>query len=176
MKINKIKMAYDKGYRVDNLGNTSSIHRAINPTRGNRGYFVFGVKDHGKMYMIPVHRLQAYQKYGDVIFNNGIVVRHKDGDSTNNSIQNILIGSQSVNILDIPLELRMLNAVNAASKRRRFTDEEVSAIVSDRNSGLKYCDLVIKYNTSKSTLSYLLNSAYYNKKAVPGRLELRTAS
>ena len=31
------------------------------------------------------HRLQAYQKYNNEIYNKGIVVRHLDGNKLNNS-------------------------------------------------------------------------------------------
>ena len=33
---------------------------------------------------VAIHRLQAYKKFGDKIFEKGIVVRHLNGDSKNN--------------------------------------------------------------------------------------------
>lgn len=40
-----------------------------------------------------IHRLQAYQKFGDKIYEDGIVVRYLNGDRYDNSYDNIGIGT-----------------------------------------------------------------------------------
>ena len=69
-------------------------------------------------FAVRVHKFQAYVKYGDLIFDKGVVVRHLDGNSLNNSYQNIVIGSQSENMMDrLPEERK--NQLNSCSKISR---------------------------------------------------------
>jgi transposase-like protein len=65
-------------------------------------------------------------------------------------------------MLDIPKNTRIKNSINASKNMRRFNDEEVQQIITDRKSGFTYKKLCEKYNTSNSTLFYLLNDSYYS--------------
>jgi hypothetical protein len=132
------------------------------------GYYTIYIYDgirHG--VGVKLHLIVAYQKYGNKIFNKGnnlIHVRHLDNNRLNNLEDNIALGTPSENMMDIPRERRIKSAIYAASKNRRFTDEEVKAIVTDRYNGYTYRQLCKKYDTSKSTLSYLFNYAYYTNR------------
>ena len=95
------------------------------------------------------------------MFRDGIQVRHLNGDPKDNSWDNIAIGTQSDNMMDIPIEERVRKAKLASSKIRRFTDEQVAMIRSDRAAGMTYSKLCQKYDTSKGTLSYMFNEAQY---------------
>lgn len=71
-------------------------------------YYVFNVKplnNNGTVHVL-VHQFQAYLKYGDEIFKTDCV-RHKNGISTDNSWDNILIGSHSDNMYDKDVEVRL---------------------------------------------------------------------
>ena len=107
----KIKCAIEKGYYVDNNGNVfnnAGLQRKINFK--HNGYPFFTIRDnYGKTVHILVHRLLAYQNFGDRIFKKNIVVRHLDGNPKNCTINNIAIGTQSENMYDIPKEKRYLN-------------------------------------------------------------------
>lgn len=46
------------------------------------------------------HRLNALKKFGNEMFDGGIVVRHIDGNKLNNHSDNIMLGKQSENIRD----------------------------------------------------------------------------
>ena len=63
-------------------------------------YKSFKIWHNNNTNKVKFHRLQAYQKFGDKIFNKGVEVRHLDNDSLNNSWDNIDIGSSSVNKQD----------------------------------------------------------------------------
>ena len=156
---------YEKGYRVSKDGSVTSKHGPIKTTLDNtgKGYFRFTINS--KLYKstktIQVHRMQAYQKYGMKMFEEGICVRHLNGNSHDNSYDNIAIGTLSDNQMDRPKEDRIKYAINASSFMRRFTDEQVQEILIDRVNGYTYKELCEKYDTSKSTLSYLFNHALY---------------
>lgn len=124
-KLNQsVVYAYNKGYRVVNGKLISHTGKAMK-TSNLRGYA--GVKIR-KEYDVRVHKLAAYQKYGEAMFEEGIVVRHLDGNKQNNKEENIAIGSCKDNALDIPLELRVKRAIIAATALRKFSDIEMEEI------------------------------------------------
>lgn len=95
------------------------------------------------------------------MFQPGVEVRHLDGNPSNARPSNVALGTHKENMMDRSPDARTKTAIAASSARRRFTDVEVSSIRSDRSDGLTYRQLGEKYSVSKSTLSYLLNKAYY---------------
>lgn len=158
----KIIEAVGKGYHADNKGNVFSKFKKLSLGISSKGYYHFSIRSNKSRIPIQVHQFVAYFKYGDKIFEENIEIRHFDGNSLNNAYDNILLGTHIENMQDIPEKQRILSAINGSKNLRRFTDEEVQLIIIDRNSGLSYSDLCEKYNTSRSTLSYLFNNAYYS--------------
>ncbi len=160
-----LKYAKMNGYFVDKKGNVFSSTKQLalskRTDKSNYSYFRFSMRYYGKRVNISVHRFIAYFKFGEDLFNDGVKVRHLDSNSLNNSWDNIEIGTHADNMLDVPKEVRIEKAIKASEKRRKFSDEEVQQILDDRDSGFTYKMLCDKYNTSKSTLSYLFNKAYY---------------
>jgi hypothetical protein len=131
-----------------------------------RGYLQLAVSfkdgDVRKDVYVSVHRLQAYQLFGDKIFKKGIVCRHLNSNKIDNSVFNIKIGTDADNARDNSPEHRLKYAINAASKIRRYPDEIMLQINSDRKHGMSYNKLREKYGIAKSTLSYMFNDARYN--------------
>ena len=153
--------AFSLGYRVSENGDVVRDGRKIG-LQNPGGYLVFRTKLHQKTITVFVHRLQAYQKYGEEIFKQGIESRHKDGNSLNNAYDNILIGTHSQNMFDIPLAIRKSKAVKGAEKVRRFTPEQIDRIRQEKNQGFSLRQLAGKYETCKSTISYIVNRKTYN--------------
>ena len=105
---------------------------------------------------LSCHRLQAYQKYGDKIYEDGVEVRHNNGESLDNSWCNILIGSHSDNMMDIPKQIRIKKALHATSFIRKYDKKEVKDFYTINRSYKKTMD---EFNiSSKGTLYYILNS------------------
>lgn len=150
-------IAIQKGYFVDNNGNAHSNRSdRIIGTRGSKEYAYIGIKnDSGKNIKVYVHRLQAFQKFGENIYKEGVHVRHLNGNSFDNSFDNIEIGTASENMLDKPKINRIISASNASKK---YSDELALEIKNLRLSGCSYKDLMKKYGiSSKGTINAILN-------------------
>jgi len=153
MNKNLIIETTKRGYKVDDLGNVISkfgVKRKLNIN--NRGYYYFSVRFCDKVRMILVHRLKAYNLFGDALFEKDIEVRHLDGNKLNNSTGNIKIGTHSDNMMDIPKEKRILNASNPK--------HDHISILKDKENGMSYRKLMDKYNiSSKGTISFIVNKS-----------------
>ena len=154
--------AFNRGYRIvdGQLYNPDGV-----PLNGSSSddYKYFSINK--KIAKVRFHRLVAYQKYGDKLFEDGIEVRHKDGNSLNNFEYNIKIGTHKDNIMDIPKEIRMKKAIKASKKIRKFTDEEIEEIRKDYSRLKSYKKVMEKWGiTSKGTMNYILNNNYVTKK------------
>src|SRR5690348_11367341 len=109
---NKIEViASKRGYNVSPDGNLFNPKGHKIGHLNNLGYYQTSIRINGIKRALSAHRLQAYQKHGDQLFNKGILVRHLNGDSTDNSQNNITIGTPHDNIMDIPKELRVKKAL-----------------------------------------------------------------
>lgn len=159
-----LKKAVKSGYIVTNEGrlfnSKTKKYRKLKPD--TTGYYRVSIKYAPyKNKHLAVHRLMAFQKFGNKLFNEGFIVRHRNGNILDNSYKNILIGTTSDNQLDIPKEIRIRRASVAY---RRFTNNEAKKIIEDRRKGLTYRILCKKYNVCKSFLSYLFNDSLYKDK------------
>ena len=150
------KVAYEKGYRVTKEGVV--IGKRKNPVGWvhTNGYRRFKIRDHeGKNLNVGVHRLQAYQKYGEEIYTKGYMVRHLDNDCTNNHYDNIEIGTASQNAFDVEAERRKQRALHASSFIKKHHHDEVRRYHEKHGS---YKKTMEHFNiSSKGTLSYILN-------------------
>lgn len=130
-------------------------------------YWVFGLNmDNIYSCKVHSHRLMAYQKYGSVIFENNIQVRHLDTNSLNNSWSNIEIGSPAENSLDRSEDRRIASVYNASQRNRKWSDIDVKSMIRDRDHGMTYRDIMKKYNISTGGLHNILYKAKYINKII----------
>ena len=157
------KISFTKGYRVSTEGYVVSPKgKIINTSISTQGYSSFNIRHKNLVTRSFVHRLQAYQKFGDKIFKSGIVVRHLNGNSLDNSWENIVIGTQSDNIKDICPSIRKSKAIKASRKMqdtaRSF--EERCKIYEDLKNKVPYSEIMKRHNvSSKGTLSFMKNKS-----------------
>jgi len=147
---------YLKGYRLSECGKIlNTTFNIIYPKSKQNNYYTFSYRIGNRSIKIKCHRLQAYQKYGNKLFEEGIVVRHLDGNKLNNSCENILIGTHTDNMNDVPKEVRLEKALHATSFVRKYNKEEVIDFHSINKS---YIETMAKFNiSSKGTLHFILN-------------------
>lgn len=157
-------LAYENGYRISKDGLTLiTSKKEKQQTHFNAlGYPIFSFYNGIQSRTLFWHRLQAYQKYQEQLFNKNIVVRHLNDIKTDCSESNIVIGTQSENMRDIPLEIRLrstLIAQNQAIKKTRLYNAlEIRAF---HNIEKSYKITMAQFNiSSKGTLYHILNGKY----------------
>ena len=147
-----IEEAISKGYKVIDGIVLNPEGEEIATHLDKSGYMHCSLGNRPNRLSISVHRLVAYQKFGDIIFKPGIQVRHLDNDKLNNLDYNIGYGTQSQNMMDIPKKKRIEMARKQSTK---YDVNEIKDFYSQCNS---YIQTMRKFNiTSKGTLWYILN-------------------
>ena len=151
------ELANQKGYYVNKEGFVYNKFKKLKGTFNAAGYHLFKIRNElGESVQVKTHRMQAFQKFGDEIYNETIVVRHLNSINTDNTWDNIDIGTASDNMMDQSKETRIKKASNA---NKKISDELVLEIKAYRNAGHSYLEIMEKYNiSSKGTLSYIINN------------------
>ncbi len=165
-KVNQaLIQAFEKGYRIDLFGDVFRIGKCVKKYVSTNGYLTFTVRatinDKSEIHKIGIHRMQAYQKYGSVIFDKNLHVRHKDGNCKNNFHDNILIGTPSDNVMDISKELRLKKSIRAASFIKIHNHEE---IIKMHHEGFSYGKIMEKTGIkNKGTISFIVKESMASK-------------
>lgn len=127
MEFSKIeKLAFIAGYRLSDDGLTL-IHpngRRLKQFIATNGYARCTLFMEEDRKTVGIHRFVAWMKYGESIYQPGIVCRHLDCDKLNNSFENIAIGTQKDNYHDTPQSIRQKNRKIGGCK---YNHEEVLA-------------------------------------------------
>ena len=158
MKIEEI--AIERGYTITEDGSVFNPKKRKVGAVHKDGYIRINIRVNKKTVYFTAHRLQAFKKYGNKIFDKSIVTRHLNGNKLDNSFKNIVIGTNSENMMDIPKEIRVKKALHASSFLKKYKDKEV---VDFYNSCKSYKITMSKFNiSSKGTLNYILKKNLKN--------------
>jgi hypothetical protein len=151
---NKYDFLKEKGYYCDKLGNVyNKKHDPVGTKVSSTGYYKISIRIDKKLKKIHCHRFIAYEKYGNEMFNH-FCVRHLDGNPLNNSWDNILLGSHSDNMMDVPKEVRRKKA-SLANKIHNHLQ-----IIDAHKNGMPYSQIMKVFNiSSKGTVSYIINKS-----------------
>lgn len=144
-----------RGYVVSEEGQAYNKNGDKVGSTCKKGYQMICIKIGKRNKNVRVHRLQAYQKYGGKIYDEGMMIRHLDGDPSNNSWDNIEIGTASDNMMDIPEQIRIKRAKHAASVFKKYDND---AIKDFHKKDRSYKKTMEEFGiSSKGTLNYILN-------------------
>ncbi len=158
---NCIREAYEKGYKVIDGQVYSPSGRKLSLRKNPKnGRFDFGYYKQGKgKRRIHVHRLVAYQKYGELMFEKGIECRHLDDNKENNLDDNISIGTHSDNMMDVPRADRIARSKIARQAAKEVTiKHNAESIKKAYRETKSYKKVMEMFNiSSKGTLNYILN-------------------
>jgi hypothetical protein len=153
----KSKMAiysYQRGCRVTKNGDVIGVRGKKRSVRvGYRGYKTFNMKnpETGVATPVLVHKLAAYQRFGVDAFREGIQVRHLNNDKTDNSLNNIDIGTQLDNVSDLPNNGKNLHGA-------KLNREQVKEIRRKAAIGIPYKEIVHDYPiSSRGNVSDIVN-------------------
>ena len=155
------RIAKQRGYKVTEDGVFCGVRDNI-LIHKNKGYLCVSIKVDGKNRWLFAHRLQAYQKYGDEIYNKGICVRHLNGDKSDNSFDNIAVGTNRDNIMDRPKSERQRISALAGKATIKYNRDEVIEYYNKCNRSRK--KTIENFGMSKAGLHYILNDRKYNSK------------
>ena len=151
------QIAYDRGYRVTKDGDLLNPKGKKIGSISTKGYEGTGIWIDKKQQKLHTHRLQAYQKYGNKLFEDGIVVRHLNGNPLDNSFNNIAIGTYRDNVMDIPKEIRTKSCVAAAKTLIKYPKEFVLKLREEHKEMKSYSELSKKHNMPRSMVWQLIN-------------------
>jgi hypothetical protein len=156
-----IRMIVSKGYRIENE-KIISPNGTVRKLGLNDGYPVLGVKlpKTRRVISIKVHRIVAFMKYGEEAFGCE-TVRHKNGIKTDFSWDNILIGTQSENMMDRDSNARIAHAKLASSYNIKYGTEICDKIRELRERGFGYGRIGKELNIPKSSVRYIIMSERY---------------
>jgi hypothetical protein len=162
----KLQVAKQKGYTTDKKGNIISPKGEKLFIRRHKSEYKFTIRVDDDRVTITVHKYVGYLKYGDLIFSPNVVVLHKNGDVADNSWENISYGSRSDAMMNLSEDFRNERANKAAAAQRKFSDEVIVEMGRLKKIGLSLSEIADKFNTSKSSVSYLLTKSTSGRKAL----------
>jgi len=152
------QIAFAKGYRVDIFGVVTRNGRVRKLRLNDSGYYRFTVCMNGGTYPVSVSRLQAFQKFGEALYIEGIEVRHLDNNCINNSAGNIALGTKSQNAMDKTPETRKRVAAIARMYILKHDHAAVRAFYHE--NGKSYRRTKQHFGiTSSGTLHFILNKS-----------------
>jgi hypothetical protein len=140
-----ILVAVQKGYRVDDDGQVltskGTVRSQLVKHHHSGAYSSFtvvvGSRPNRRTVNVQVHRLAGYQKFGDQIFDKSVLVYHKDGNRSNNSTGNIVMGTQSDVMMDRPDDVKQrVEQIRWSKCPTRRRPSGVDAIHPGRGGGL----------------------------------------
>lgn len=156
------KIASKRGYLVDENGMLIGYNgKQLSNHKNKQGYVKCTVSVDGKNITLFAHRLMAYQKFKDRIYEKGNVVRHLDNNKRNNKPENIEIGTCLDNLTDLPMEIIMERQMRAAKKSIKYNKNEVIDYYNkcgrSRKKTMEHFDM-----SSPGTLHYILTKRKHN--------------
>jgi len=161
-----LRLALSKGYISDDGGNIFGPIGTRRKLFKIGKYLAFSVRADSSLkrrraVSVFVHRFVAFRKYGECLFVKGIEVRHRNNISTDNTYDNLIIGTGSENQYDLPTIDRYIRAKHAASFIRKFTDKEEEQIVRFHREYRSYAKTMERFGIKKGTLHYVLHKKEY---------------
>lgn len=152
-------IAFERGYSVSPNGLVvNKSGQLVKVSINSEGYMIFGIGSTVKNTFknISVHRLQAFMKFGVLMYKYD-VVRHLDGDRLNNSIDNISVGSYIDNYNDISKKDRKEIIKKMAITKRALSKTDINSIFKLKKDGMLQCEIAKQYGLSAGHISNILN-------------------
>jgi len=119
------------------------------------GYKQHSFRYKGKPINFFIHRMVAYEKFGELLYGEGMVVRHLNNNKKDNSFDNISIGTHKENMGDKNKNETLFWAIYASSFLKKHNHQEIKDFYAKERS---YKKTMEKFSIpSKGTLHFILN-------------------
>lgn len=120
-----------------------------NPKRNRRvefkGYYYVSAYYDKKNVVLPVHKIVAYAKYGEIALKKGLHIDHINRDSLDNRGVNLRVVTPKQNAANRPLvDMRKLN------------QEDIDTISEMLRKGYNLLDIAYSYNVNPATINNAL--------------------
>lgn len=159
------------GYSVVDQVIRNPKGKVLKGTLGSSGYWIFNVNVPGILpsrgVSVYVHQMVAYQEFGSIFLEDGMEVRHLNGNRLDNSVGNIAMGTRLQNIMDMTPTQRSSRSLGRVSEKRVLTDEEADMVRCQYKGGIRRggCkDLATRLGVNMSTISEIGNGKTYVNK------------
>jgi hypothetical protein len=171
----RVVEAVQRGYYVTLCGRLFGPKGQLKVRRAeNQHCPTFSTNWSGRVYGIPVHKLAAYQWFGEAAFAPGTHVRHLDANTENFKITNLRLGTATQNARDVPPEQRAAKARHAraaqgfTSTNAKLTPEDVRhiravyAAKTGKTVAQGVCaELCRRYGVSRTVINKVVRREYY---------------
>lgn len=158
IKLKKVlEWVINNGWEIDQNGQITNPKGEIKKGSLTYGYLKVGIKIPElkiSSYSLKIHKFQAYQKYGEEIFQPGIVVRHLNGNKTDNSWENIIIGTQSDNMMD----RNELDRIKHSKERRKYSHEVKLELIKEREIGKSFSQISKEHSIPLQTVKDIIKN------------------
>lgn len=156
-----IMYAYELGYRSDENGKIySHKENKLSLGKGTNGYLLFRIWKKDKHISISAHRFSAYCYFGNELFDNECVM-HRNGIKTDNSKENLAIGSLRENYQDNCEKWKESFSLKGAKTKRKFTESQIREIKNGLRNGTSFSQLARSYGVAKSTIQQIKERKTY---------------
>jgi hypothetical protein len=116
-------------------------------------------------FPVKIHRIVAFQKFGERAFEKGTEVRHLDSDKSNFADDNITIGTRVQNIADRPPGSQLAASHKGARKNRKYSDELMERVQQAHKAGMGYTELRRTFNIRSAGAVYQMIKGDYKTEA-----------
>ena len=165
------EIAYERGYRVSDEGVLYGTNGQVLEIkiRSTQSYRARQVSINGKKKNFTIHRLAAYCFYKEALYEDGITVRHLNGNKLDCRRENIALGTISENHMDKDADVRARCGRNAAKQRvqverrslRKLTSEQIVTIKGLILLGATCVDISKEFGVSDETIYQIKNGETY---------------
>ena len=131
-------------------GRWQSLH-VIQPYRDKRGYMHVTLRCNQTKRRYSVHQLVALTFHG--LRPDGYVVRHRNGNASDNRPENLIYGTQAENIADKDTHGTAIRGDR--SYLAKITDEQATEILRRMNAGESQAALAREFGIADATVSAL---------------------
>jgi hypothetical protein len=125
------------------------------------GYPRFTVAIAGHRFPVRVHRLAAFQRYGEAALEPGVEVRHRDGVRANCRPDNLLLGTRRDNSLDRDPIARRRHGQHAQDGLRRLTQEQAEELRVLKRRGWSFRRLAAHFDVNLGTAWCIVRNRTY---------------
>ena len=149
------KRYLDTNYIVSNTGYVRNTATGVilNPSKTRQGYVRFNLWHNGKTRSVAVHRLVAeiYLPNPD----NKPIVNHKDGNPSNNRLDNLEWSTISENVKHA--YATGLASVGEKCTVAKLTEADVLQIIECMNNNMSVVQVAARFNVTPSAVSHIWN-------------------